>query len=215
MRRAMRLAWRATGRGFVAFYNSDNLTFASSIAYYALLSLFPFLLLIFTIISRIAVGQRGSSGQTLLHIVVRALPSNFEFLSQRVQELAAAPLDVSVLGTVLTLWGSMGVFGAITSAINHAWGVEKNYGFFKHKLVAFVMMLTAGLITVVALLLMGTVSIVQATWFQGVIDRFPQLEGLTGFAYRSAPTPMFVFVVGLIYYYIPNAEVRLRDVWWG
>jgi uncharacterized BrkB/YihY/UPF0761 family membrane protein len=28
-------------RGFLGFYNSDNLTYAASIAYYSLLSLFP------------------------------------------------------------------------------------------------------------------------------------------------------------------------------
>ena len=26
---------------------------------------------------------------------------------------------------------------------------------------------------------------------------------------------MFILVVGLIYYFIPNAKVRLRDVWFG
>jgi hypothetical protein len=34
------LGVRAAGRGVVEFYNSSNLTFASSIAYYALLSFF-------------------------------------------------------------------------------------------------------------------------------------------------------------------------------
>ena len=54
------LARRA--RGFVEFYNSNNLTFAASIAYYTLLSLFPFLLLVLSIVSRVAVGpsRRGS-----------------------------------------------------------------------------------------------------------------------------------------------------------
>ena len=32
-------------RGFLGFYNSDNLTYAASIAYYSLLSIFPFFLL--------------------------------------------------------------------------------------------------------------------------------------------------------------------------
>jgi len=37
----------------MSFYSSDDLTFASSIAYYALLSLFPFFLLAFSIIASI------------------------------------------------------------------------------------------------------------------------------------------------------------------
>jgi membrane protein len=109
----------------------------------------------------------------------------------------------------------MGVFGAITSAVNHAWGVEKPIGFFKHKLVAFVMMLAAGVLLIAALLLVGAVQIVQARWFADVIAYSPALARFSGLAYRNAPTPMFMLVVGLIYYYAPNAQVRLRDVWFG
>ncbi len=42
------------------------------------------------------------------------------------------------------VWAAMGVFGAVTSAVNHAWGVEKNRSYLKHKLVSFLMLLVAG-----------------------------------------------------------------------
>ena len=210
-----RLGVRAMGHAVVEFYSSNNLTFAASIAYYSLLSMFPFLLLVFSILSRLAVGETQSGEVALQQILGRALPSHVAFVADRIQDLAAAPLNLSVLGTIITLWASMGVFGAITSAVNHAWGVERSYGFFKHKLVAFVMMLAAGLIAVVALLLMSAVHLVEANWFSAVLVQFPQLSMLTGFVYRNLPTPLFILVVGLVYYFIPNAPVRLRDVWWG
>lgn len=209
-----RLGLRALARGFVDFYSSNNLTFAASIAYYTLLSLFPFLLLVLSVASRLAVTHE-SGGQNLLHLFVRSLPSHFEFLTAQLQELAAAPLKLSVAGTLITAWASMGVFGAITSAVNHAWGVERNYGFFKHKLIAFLMMAMAGLVAIVALVLVSAAQIVETNWFSGVVGRFPQLLALQGFAYRNAVTPMFVLMAGLIYYFVPNAEVRLRDVWFG
>ncbi len=80
VRRALRIAWRAAGRGIIEFYNSDNLTFAASIAYYSLLSLFPFLLLVLSILSKLAVGPDGG---TILPVLQRALPSNFDFLVER------------------------------------------------------------------------------------------------------------------------------------
>jgi|RhiMethySRZTD1v2_1073278.scaffolds.fasta_scaffold41138_2 membrane protein len=214
-RRAVGLAWRAAGRGVVEFYNSANLTYASSIAYYTLLSLFPFMLLLLSILSRLALGASSPNDQTLLHMVATALPSRFEFLATQLGELARTPLQLSVAGTLITLWASMGVFGAITSAVNHAWGVEKSYGFFKHKLIAFLMMLAAGGLAITALVLVSAVQVMEAHWFSGVIARFPALLTFTGFAYRNAPTPLFILVVGLLYYFVPNAQVRLRDVWFG
>lgn len=210
-RRAVRLSWQAIGRGVVEFYNSNNLTFAASIAYYTLLSLFPFMLLLFSFLSKLAVGLGGS----VEHVIQRALPQQFNFISDQIATLAQTPVQLNVLGIILTMWGAMGVFGAITSAVNHAWGVEKDHGFFKHKLVAMVMMLCAGLLLIATLLLITAINVVEATWFSPAVNRYPSLLVVTDFVYRNAPTPLFILVVGLVYYFAPNAKVRLRDVWVG
>jgi membrane protein len=210
--RALSLGRRAAGRGVIEFYNSSNLTYAASLAYYTLLSLFPFVLLILSIVSKLAMA---SNPAVLVEVIARALPRHFDFVVDRIHELSNAPLRLSVLGTVITVWASMGVFGALTSAVNHAWGVEKNYGFFKHKLIALVMLATAGVLMLAAVLFSGTVEVVRASWFANVVVHWPWLEGLTGFASRNASTPVFIVVVGLIYYYAPNVRIRLRDVWFG
>ena len=119
VRRAWRLGWRAAGRGVIEFYNSDNLTFAASIAYYALLSFFPFVFLVFSLLSKVAVVQ---GGETLMHLIERALPSRFEFIGEQIKGLASAPVQVGVATTLLTLWASMGVFGAVTSAVEPCLG---------------------------------------------------------------------------------------------
>ena len=136
IRRAVRLGWRSAGRGVVEFYNSENLTFAASIAYYSLLSFFPFLLLILSILSKMAAGPGESS---IVPVLQRALPSSAlsKFVGEGVDQLAAAPLQLTIVGTIFTLWASMGVFGAVTSAVNHAWGVEKPHGYFKQKLFVY------------------------------------------------------------------------------
>jgi membrane protein len=214
VRRALRIAGRAAWRGVVEFYNSENLTFAASIGYYSLLSFFPFLLLILSILSKVAAGPEQGSIQAVLE---RALPSTTlaRFVSEGVAQLAAAPLQLTVVGTIFTLWASMGVFGAVTSAVNHAWGVEKPQHYLKQKLIAFIMLAAAGLLMLVALFLVGTVEIVQASWFAGIVEDHPWLLNFSGMVYRNVPTVLFILVLGLIYYWVPNAQVRLRDVWFG
>jgi membrane protein len=212
VRRAVRTAYLAAREGLIDFYNSENLTFASSIAFYSLLSMFPFVLLVLSFLSRFTLGQRN---EQVLTIIARALPRQFDFVSTQIEGLASAPIQLTVLGTLLTLWASMGVFGALTSAVNHAWGVERPFGFFKHKLVAFVMLMASGVLMMVALFLAGAVKVVEAPWFATVVYYAPALEGFTSFLSRNSMTPIFILVVGLIYYFAPNARVRLRDVWFG
>jgi membrane protein len=209
--RSLRIGVQAAGRGFIEFYNSDDLTFAASIAYYALLSIFPFSLLVLAVLGQIAVGETGA---TLLQLLASAMPANVEFLTQ-IGELGPKALQLGVVGSLVMLWAAMGVFGALTSAVNHAWGVEKPPGFFHHKLIAFVMCMTAGFLMVIALLLISAVQVSDTGWFTNLAERWPWVGEARSILVRNAPTPIFVLVVGLIYYYAPNAKVRLRDVWVG
>jgi membrane protein len=77
------------------------------------------------------------------------------------------------------------------------------------------MLVVAGLLMMTALLLVSFVEVAESQWFAGLLHEFPGLTRLQSFLTRNAPTPLFVLIVGLIYYYVPNAKVRLRDVWWG
>jgi membrane protein len=213
-RRGMVVALGATGRGVVEFYNSNNLTFASSVAYYSLLSIFPFILLVLSVLSRLAVTEAGNE-QRVESLVQRALPRSFEFLSTEIGSMQRASIELTIAGTLLTLWASMGVFGAITDAVNHAWGVEKPYNFFKHKLVAFIMLLVAGLVFAFAVFMMSAARASQESWFGPIYAWFPWIENVTAFASRYAFMAFTVTAIGLIYYFLPNTKVRLRDVWFG
>src|SRR5262249_21469313 len=73
----------------------------------------------------------------------------------------------------------------------------------------------AGLILLVALLLISASQGVGASWFAGVLAHFPWLGVLRSFAIRHATTPLFIIVVGLIFYFVPNANALVRDVWIG
>jgi membrane protein len=202
----------AARRGLVEFYNSDNLTFASSIAYYALLSMFPFLLIVLWTLGRVTVGDRDAS---LLQVVSQAVPGHLDFLFTQIEALSQVKVRVGVAGFLLALWGSFGIFGAITSAVNHAWGVEKRPSFWKHKLIGFTMLGASGLLLLITLVLVSSVQLAQANWFTSLIRTVPVLSWLRGLILSNLPTPLFMLVVGLLYYFVPNAKMRFRDVWPG
>jgi membrane protein len=209
----LRLTALAIWRGVTGAYNSDDLTFASSIAYYALLSLFPFFLLAFSVIA--GVTSHEGDRAAVLGFVLRYFPGKFDFVTTQLEALQQARVRLGVAGSILMVWAAMGVFGAITSAVNHAWGVEKQPSYFKHKVISFVMLVMASLLLIIGLLLVSAMNVVEARWFSGVVARFPGLLVLQGFALRWASTVIFIIVVGLVFYFVPNAKVRFRDVWVG
>jgi membrane protein len=208
-----RLTLLAIWRGVVGVYNSEDLTFASSIAYYTLLSLFPFFLLAFSVLGSVT-SDPGDRAATL-EFVLRYFPRQFEFVTTQLDAMQQNTVPLGIAGTLLMIWAAMGVFGAITSAVNHAWGVEKQPSYLKHKLISFVMLVAASLLLLAGLLLVSAMNVVEARWFSVVAARVPQLSVLHHIVVRWASTVVFILVVGLIFYFVPNAKVRFRDVWIG
>ena len=208
-----RLTALAIWRGITGVYNSDDLTFAASIAYYSLLSLFPFFLLLLSVIG--AITSSDADRQEVLGFVLRYFPRQFDFVTGQLTSMQEARVRLGVAGSILMVWAAMGVFGAITSAVNHAWGVDKQPSYFKHKLISFVMLVMASLLLVVALGLVSAINVVEARWFAAVVERHDSLRALQGFAAEQTTTLTFIFVVGLVFYFVPNAKVRFRDVWVG
>ena len=223
MTRARRLALRilaeirvtllAIWRGVVGVYKSDDLTFAASIAYYSLLSLFPFFLLVFSILGSVTANPADRAA--ILEFILRYFPRQFEFVTTQMDSLQQSRIQLGVAGSFLMIWAAMGVFGAITSAVNHAWGVEKQPSYLKHKLISFVMLVAASLLLLTGLLLVSAINVAEARWFAVVAVAAPKLAVLHHFAVRWGTTAVFIAVVGLVFYFVPNAKVRFRDVWVG
>ena len=213
LRAELRLSSLAAWRGLVELVNGNDLTYAASIAYYALLSLFPFLLLVIGLLGAVTAGDDDRIA--VLSFVFRYFPTQLDFVTGQLDALRAARLQLGVAGSLALIWGSLGVFGAVTSAVNEAWGVEKQRSFWKHRLVSFLMLVAAGSVMMLALLLVTLIQMAQATWFGAMLASYAWLANLQSFTVRNLPTILLILGVGLVFYFIPNAKTRFRDVWVG
>jgi len=213
VRAEARLTGLAIWRGSTGLYNSDDLTFASSIAYYALLSLFPFFLLAFSVLASIA--STDADRIEIFNFVLTYFPQQFTFVSDQIAAMQEARVRLGIAGSAVMVWAAMGVFGAVTSAVNHAWGVEKQPSYFKHKLISLLMLAMAGVLMIIGLLVVSAINVVETSWAAALIERAPVLDNLRSFALKSATTVFFILVVGMVFYFVPNAKVRFRDVWVG
>jgi membrane protein len=213
LRAESRLSGLAAWRALVQLVNGQDLTHAAAIAYYALLSLFPFLLLTISLLGSVT-GDEEDRG-AVLAFVFQYFPTQLDFVRTQLDAFRQSSVQVGVVGGLALMWASLGVFGAVTSAVNEAWGVDKPRGFWKHRLVSFLMLVAAGATTMVALLVVSAVKVAEATWFGVVAARVPWLTDLRLFAFKYAATLLLTLAVGMVFYWIPHAKKRLRDVWVG
>lgn len=209
----LRFSGLAAWRAIVRMATGNDLTHAASIAYYALLSLFPFFLLIISILGTITAEDEDRA--TVLAFVFRYFPTQFDFVSAQLEAFRETRIQLGLGGGLALIWASLGVFGAITTAVNEAWGVEKQRSFLKHRMVSFLMLVTSGGMLIAALLLVGAIEVAGASWFGVMLARFVWLQSLQSLTLRYSATILLIFAVGLLYYFIPNAKTRFRDVWVG
>jgi membrane protein len=212
-RAELRLSGLAAWRGLVDLVNSNDLTHAASIAYYTLLSFFPFLLLVISLLGSITADEADRIA--VLTFIFRYFPTQLDFLTKQLDAFRETRVEVGMAGGLALIWASLGVFGAITSAVNEAWGVEKQRSFLKHRMVSFLMLVAAGCVMVLALLAVTAIQVASASWFGVMLSRFTWLMALQTYTFRWLSTILLIIGVGLVFYFIPNAKTRFRDVWVG
>jgi len=213
VRAELDLAARAMWRALVSLLSGDDLTHAASVAYSSLFSLFPIFLLAFAVLGTVAASE--ASRAAVVDFILRYFPGRFEFVSRQLDALATARTRIGVGGGIALVWAAHSVFSAVTAAINYAWKVERPRSYLKHKLVSFLMLGSAGVILLGALVLASTVQIVHASWFAIVVAGNPRLEAFGSVALGLTTTLMVILVVGLVYVFAPSTKVRFRDVWTG
>jgi membrane protein len=209
----LRLIGLAAWRGVGEFYNSEGLTHAASIAYYALLSLFPFLLLVLSVLGMVTADTEDRD--VVVRFVFRYFPRQFDFMTGQLDAFRGQTLRLGVGGLLALTWASLGVFNAVSSAIDHAWGVERRRSFLMHRLVSFLMMVSAGAIFIIALILASLARIAETNWFWELVSRSPWLVWLSAVTADYGATFLLIGCVALLFYFIPNTDMRFRWVWPG
>ncbi len=212
-RAELRFSALAAWRGLVRLVSGNDLTHAAAIAYYALLSFFPFLLLVISILGSITADEEDRLA--VLTFAFRYFPTQFDFVTTQLDAFRQTRVQVGVAGGLALIWASLGVFGAITSAVNEAWGVEKQRSFLRHRMVSFLMLVAGGGVMIMALLLVSFIEVAETSSFGAMLARFEWLRALQSLTFTYSATILLVLAVGLLYYFIPNAKTRFRDVWVG
>src|SRR3984885_5235162 len=139
-------------------------TYAFSVAANAILSLFPFIVMMFTIARLVfhSHAMENAIGDMIRYF----LPTGQEFVTKNMEIVAHARSGVRVASVVMLLISSTGVFLPLEVALNRVWGVTKNRSYFMNQLVS--LGLAAGIGTIAMLSVAITAaqqSILQLVFF--------------------------------------------------
>ncbi|MFZ3339425.1 MAG: YihY/virulence factor BrkB family protein [Terriglobales bacterium] len=198
-------AVRSTARYLL---RTDVHTFAFSVAANAILSLFPFLLLLMTLIRRVFHSQVMYN--VVENLVRDSLPTGQEFVIRNLNALVESHQRAQILSLVMMLVGSTGIFMPLEVALNRVWGFPNNRSYIGNQLIALGLAFACGSLALLSVgLTAGNVEILKTVLHRyGAWDR--HWVGFLTMKIFSIGASIAIFF--LIYWLLPNGKVRARAV---
>ena len=129
--------------------DDDATHMAAGVAYYALFSLFPFLLGLIAIIGLAA--DSNTIRSEILEWAAENLPGTGDFISDNVIASAEASGSLGAISIIGLIWSGSAIFGAITKVVNRAWDIQHDRPFIKGKIMQLSMAMSVGILFALAL----------------------------------------------------------------
>lgn len=191
-------------RACVAAQEDNCFGIAKGAAYSFLLSLFPVLTALTSILIQV-------NAQSVVHVIATFVkqvvpPGTEDLVLSRLRERGAAPLSLPVFSIVLALWAGSGAMASLMEGFQAAYRVPSGRPFIKQRLMAVFLVLIAAFPAVAAssLLIFGDRIETAFIYWLGVDEITEPVEVAWRIARYGLAIGTITFVMGLLYYFGPN-----------
>jgi len=183
-------------------------TFAFSVAANAILSFFPFVLLLMSLALRVFHSKVMSD--VIKELLRDNLPAGQDFVIRNLEALASAKNKAQAFSLVMLLITSTGVFLPLEVALNRVWRFPKNRSYLGNQLMSLGLAFACGILALLSIALSaGNVKLLRFLAFGHDIFLVRILGFLTAKVFATV-TSMAIFF--LIYWLLPNGKVPAKAV---
>lgn len=178
-------------------------TFAFSVAANAILSFFPFVVLLMTLIRR--VFHSKTMYEVVLDLLRDYLPAGQDFLIRNLNAVVSARQRVQIASLLILLVTSTGVFLPLEVALNRIWGFRNNRSYVGNQLISLGLAFGCGVLALLSIAATaGNIHLVSSILghHANFVVRLLEFLVMKVFAIATSITIFF-----LIYWLLPNGKV--------
>jgi membrane protein len=183
-------------------------TFAFSVAANAILSFFPFMVLLIWLIRNVFHSQMMFD--VVAQFLQSHLPTNQEFVIRNLDALVSTRRRVKMASVVILLITSTGVFLPLEVAFNQIWGFAKNRSYLGNQIVSLLLALACGILTLVSVVLAAGNQ--WALQFVMLGHRNIIFTVITAITLKILATASSIGTFFLLYWILPHGKVSPRLV---
>ncbi len=187
---------------------TDVHTFAFSVAANSILSFFPFVVLLMTLIRR--VFHSRVMYDVVVELLRDYLPAGQEFVIRNLNAMVNSRHRVQVVSLIILLVTSSGVFMPLEVALNRIWRFPNNRSYFGNQLISLGLAFSCGVLSLLSIAMTaGNVALLEFL-LRGHGSGFIRLVGFVVMKLFAIAASIAIFF--LIYWVLPNGKVPARTV---
>jgi membrane protein len=177
--------------------------YASSIAANALLSFFPFTMILLTVCRRWLHWE--AAYQVILAQLRANLPTGADFVIRNLMAMVGARHRLQAISVITLFFTSSGIFLPLEIALNKVWGFSQSRSFLRNQAASFVLAVVSGVLALLSILLTT-----EAERFVSVLQRIPPhliASVLSRVLLEAISVPTIIIIYFIIFYFLPNGKV--------
>ena len=183
-------------------------TFAFSVAANALLSFFPFVVLLMTLIRRLF--RSAGMYEVIVQLLRDYLPAGQDFVIRNLNAMVGARHQAQILSLVILLVTSTGIFIPLEVALNRIWGFPENRSYLGNQLISLGLAFWCGVLALVSIgMTAGNVALMEFV-LRGHATIVVRIIGFLVMKVFATGASIAIFF--LIYWALPNGKVPVRAV---
>jgi YihY family inner membrane protein len=206
--------WRRLAESLLAslryVFTVESHAYAFAIAANALLSFFPFMVLMLSLTENVLHWPAASNVVLVgLRDVLPEDPGLFDFVERNLRYAVRTRGRTEALSLVLLLFASNGIFVPLEVALNRLWGFAKDRSYWVNQVLSLAFALAGGLLALSTTVLASFVAEAAAWMWRGLPWA---VDLVTLAAVKTAALPSTFAILLLVYWLLPNGRLSLRRV---
>jgi membrane protein len=187
---------------------TDVHTFAFSVAANAILSFFPFVVLLMTLIRRVFHSRVMSD--VVVELLRDNLPAGQDFVIRNLNAMVNSRQRVQIVSLVILLVTSSGVFMPLEVALNRIWRFPNNRSYFGNQAISLALAFGCGVLALLSIAMTAGNVALMTFLLRGHGSGFIRLVGFVMMKLFAIAASIAIFF--LIYWLLPNGKVSARAV---
>lgn len=204
----LRYGYRLTASTLQYLLHTEVHTFAFSVAANAILSFFPFVLLLMSLVRR--VFHSRAMYDVIVQLLRDYLPAGQDFVIRNLTAMSSARNRAQVFSFVMLLVTSTGVFMPLEVALNRVWRFPNNRSYLGNQLISLGLAFACGILALISISLSAGNAVLLRTLMFGHEFFLTRVLGFLTAKVFATITSMVIFF--LIYWLLPNGRVPARAV---